>query len=158
MSLELINEANYLIQKTINLSDEDISKEALEFIKTNKEEVINKYLLKKDISKKAYFLSGGVGAGKTELAQSLKNRENIDVIEADEIRKIWPHYSGKNSSLFQKTSSKAVSILVDTAFKKDYDIEIFFVYRPLKIAKEYIEIREDKDGLNIAENVFYENL
>ncbi len=88
MSLELINEANYLIQKTINLSDEDISKEALEFIKTNKEEVINKYLLKKDISKKAYFLSGGVGAGKTELAQSLKNRENIDVIEADEIRKI----------------------------------------------------------------------
>ncbi|WP_066347453.1 zeta toxin family protein [Aliarcobacter cryaerophilus] len=182
MSLELINEANYLIQKTINLSDEDISKEALEFIKKNKEEVINKYLLKKNISKKAYFLSGGAGAGKTELAQSLKNRENIDVIEADEIRKICPHYSGKNSSLFQKASSKAVSILVDTAFKKeysfildgnfselrlqdenisraskkDYDIEIFFVYRPLEIAKEYTEIREDKEGRNIPENVFYE--
>lgn len=82
----------------------------------------------------------------------------------------------------QKASSKAVSILVDTAFKKeysfildgnflelrlqdknisraskkDYDIEIFFVYRPLEIAKEYTEIREDKEGRNIPENVFYE--
>ncbi|WP_414017275.1 zeta toxin family protein [Aliarcobacter butzleri] len=83
-----------------------------------------------------------------------------------------PYYSGKNSDLFQKASSKGVSILVDTVFKnkysfildgnfsefrlqdenisraskKDYDIEIFFVYRPLEIAKEYTEIRGDKEG------------
>lgn len=182
MSLELINNANYLIERTINLSNEDISKEALEFIKSNKEKIINKYLVKKDIFKKAYFLSGGAGAGKTELAQSIKEKENIDVIEADEIRKICPHYSGRNSNLFQKASSKAVSILVDTAFKKEYSfildenfsefrlqnenisraikknyiIEIFFVYRPLVIAKEYTRIREEKEGRNIPDNVFYE--
>ena len=69
---------------------------------------------------KRIVIIGPESTGKTELAQSLKNRENIDVIEADEIRKICPHYSGKNSSLFQKASSKAVSILVDTAFKKEY--------------------------------------
>lgn len=182
MSLDLINQANLLIEKTINLKDEDISKEALEYIKANKHKVINDFLFIKDISKKAYFLSGGAGAGKTELATSLKDKENIDVIEADKIRTICPHYSGKNSSLFQKASSKAVSMLVDTAFKneysfildgnfsefrlqdenisratkKNYDIEIFFVYRPLELAKKYTEIREEKEGRNMPENVFYE--
>lgn len=182
MSLYLINQANLLIQKTMNLSDEDISKEALKYIKTNKYNIISNFLPLKDISKKAYFLSGGAGAGKTELAQSLKNKESIDIIEADKIRKICPHYSGRNSSLFQKASSKAVSMLVDTAFeneysfildsnfsafrlqdeninraiKKNYDIEIFFVYRPLELAKKYTEIREEKEGRNMPENVFYE--
>ena len=182
MSLELINQANLLIEKTINLKDEDISKEALEYIKANKHKIINDFLSIKDISKKAYFLSGGAGAGKTELATSLKDKENIDVIEADKIRTKCPHYSGKNSSLFQKASSKAVSMLVDTAFKneysfildgnfsefrlqdenisratkKNYDIEIFFVYRPLELAKKYTEIREEKEGRNMPENVFYE--
>ena len=182
MSFEFINKANLLIEKTLNLSEEDISINALDFVKKNKNEIINKYLFKKDISKKVYFLSGGAGAGKSELAQTISEAKNIDVIEADEIRKICPNYSGKNSNLFQKASSKAVSILVDTAFKKDYsfildgnflefrlqdenisratkkdyDIEIFFVYRPLKIAKEYTEIREEKEGRNMPENIFYE--
>ena len=45
---------------------------------------------------------------------------------------------------------------ISRATKKDYDIEIFFVYRPLKIAKEYTEIREEKEGRNMPENIFYE--
>jgi len=181
MSLEFINEANNLIQKTMNLNDEIISKEALEYIKLNKNKLINLFLLKQGVSKKMYCLAGSPGAGKSEIAQTISNAKNIDIIEADEIRKICPHYNGKNSNLFQKASSKGVNILVDTAFKKEYSfildgnfselrlqeenisratsknyaIEIYFIYRPLQIALEYTQIREEKEGRNIPKNVFY---
>jgi UDP-N-acetylglucosamine kinase len=182
MSYDYIEKANALIQKTMNLSNEDISNEALEFIKSNKNMIVNKYLILGDASKKAYFMAGGAGAGKSEIAKIISETKNIDVIEADEIRRICPYYSGKNSSLFQKASSKAVSVLIDMAFKKqysfildgnfseerlqeenisrasikNYDIEIYFVYRPLSLAKEFTEIREEKEGRNMPENTFYE--
>jgi len=181
MSLEFINEANNLIQKTMNLNDEIIGQEALEYIKLNKNKLINLFLLKQDISKKMYCLAGSPGAGKSEIAQTISNAKNIDIIEADEIRKICPHYNGKNSNLFQKASSKGVNILVDTAFKKEYsfildgnfselrlqeenisraatknyDIEIYFIYRPLEVALKYTQIREEKEGRNIPQDVFY---
>lgn len=182
MSLELIKRANTLIQKTMNLSDEDISKEALKFIKSNKDILLDNYLILKDTSKKVYFLAGGEGAGKSELAQIIGIAKNIDRIDADEIKKICPHYSGENSSLFQKASREAISTLVDIALKKgysfilngsfseqklqdenivkvlkkDYEIKICFVYRPLDAAWEYTEIREEKEGLKVPENIFYE--
>jgi|GEM_PF-501292 len=181
MSLEFINEANNLIQKTMNLNDEIISQEALEYIKLNKNKLVNLFLVQQNTSKKMYCLAGSPGAGKSEIAQTISNAKNIDIIEADEIRKICPHYNGKNSNLFQKASSKGVNILVDTAFKKEYsfildgnfselrlqeenisratkknyDIEIYFIYRPLEIALEYTQIREEKEGRNIPKNIFY---
>lgn len=179
---DIIDNAKNLIKKTINLSDEIITQEALEYIKSNKNKLVNIFLTKQDISKKAYFLAGSPGAGKSEIAQTLSKAKNIDVIDTDEIRKICPYYSGKNSDLFQKASSKGVSILLDTAFKndysfildgnfaeyrlqdeninrakkRDYKIEIYFIYRPLELAKEYTKIREEKEGRKVPENIFYQ--
>jgi hypothetical protein len=96
-------------------------------------------------------LFGGIGSGKTEFANALKKFYKIDFIEVDEIKRYCKYYNGQNSDLFKKASLKGVSILmntvldkeysfildgrffefIDEALKKNYDIEINFVYTPL---------------------------
>lgn len=178
---DLINYAKNLLNNTVTLDEKTISELAYEEIKSKKSLLKDIFLRFKNQDKKAFFLAGGAGAGKTELASGLNKLYQIDTIEADEIRKHCKYYNGKNSHLFQRASSKGVSILMDTvlskglsfildgnfseyrlqnenisrALKKNYDVEINFVYRPLLIAKEYTEIREEKEGRRILDDTFY---
>ena len=179
---DMINGAKNLIWHNLNLNDETISLKALEYIKTNKSKLERIFLTKQNNLKKVYFMAGSPGAGKSEIALILSENKNIDIFDTDEIRKICPNYSGRNSNLFQKASSKGIDILIDIAFKKnhsfildgnfsnyelqdknisraikrDYEIEIYFVYRPLEIAKEYTRVREEKMGRKIPSNIFYQ--
>lgn len=179
---DIISGAKNLLQQNINLNDETISLKALEYINNNKKKLERIFLTKQNSLKKVYFMAGSPGAGKSEIALMLSENKNIDIFDTDEIRKICPHYSGKNSNLFQKASSRGIDILINTAFKKnysfildgnfsnyelqdknisralkrDYEIEIYFVYRPLEIAKEYTRIREEKEGRKVPDNIFYQ--
>ncbi len=178
----IIENAHKLINETVNLSDDRISDLALEEMKSKKKFLPNFFLFHKNIQKKAIFLAGGAGAGKTEFSLGLADRYKIDKIEADELRKFCKYYNGANAHLFQKASSKGVSILIDYFFKKEfsfildsnftndriqneninravnkgYEIEIKFIYRPLEVAKEYTKIREEKEGRKVLDTVFYE--
>ncbi len=179
---DIFDGAKKLILKTMNLNDEEISNGAFEYIKENKERLINIFLNRKDTAKKAYFLAGGSGSGKTEFAKTINKELQINIIDTDEIRKLCPYYSGKNSNLFQKASSRGVDILLNEVFKKNYSfildsnfakfnlqeqnisralkrnyqVKIFFIYRPLSIAKEYTKIREEKEGRKVPEHIFYQ--
>ncbi len=178
---ELFHKVSKEIEKTINISSEEVSLEAYEYIKNNKQRIINFFLEKQNESKKAFFMAGSPGAGKSEMALALQARYNLDIIDTDEIRRICPRYNGKNSHLFQKASSRGVDILInesykksysfildgnfanlkmqeiniDRALKRGYEAKIFFVYRPLDLAKQYTKIREEKEGRKVPDEVFY---
>ena len=54
MSYDYIEKANALIQKTMNLSNDDISNEALEFIKSNKNMINNDLEIKQNEEKREF--------------------------------------------------------------------------------------------------------
>ncbi len=166
----------------VELTDEKISNNAFEYVKSNKQFFIDLVFKFSKKTKKIIFMAGGPGVGKTEMAMGISQQLKIDTIEADRIRQYCPHYNGHNSHLFQRASSKAVSILVDyalkngisfildgnfanykiqkenidRALKKGYDIEIRFVNTNVHEAKKYTEIRESKEGRKITDEVFKE--
>lgn len=179
---DLLGIAANLIRQTENATEVDISAMAYEYIKSNKELLKTLYIQHKHPTKKVIFMAGSPGAGKSEFAKALAMQEPINIFDTDEIRKLCPTYSGKNSQLFQKASSKGIDILVDEAFangysfildgnfatfsmqkqnierslKKGFTFEVKFIFRPLPIALEYTKSRENREGRTVPEAIFYE--
>ena len=100
----------------------DIEKEAVKYLKENRELLYNTYL--NDFSpineRVAYFTAGPSGAGKTEFIQKfLKTEKNLVHLDIDIIRNFFRPigYDGKNSDLFQKPASYGVQFLFDEIIK-----------------------------------------
>ena len=177
---ELLISIEELLKLGSSATDKEIEDNAFEYIKSQKHYLPNKFLTYKNPNKKAIFLAGGSGAGKSETALSISKNEQIDIVDTDDIRKICPLYSGQNSHLFQKASSRGVSILMNYIFKnnisfildgnfaeyhiqkqniqraieRNYDIEIIFVYRDKNIAKAYTKQREKIEGRIVPDSIF----
>lgn len=103
-------------------------------------------------------------------------------IDGDEVRTVLPGYNGKNSHLFQGAVSLVVEkihdlalskkqnfILDGTLFKYEKAVDnikrslkrarlttIFFVYQDPKIAWQFTQAREKKEGRNIPKQAFIE--
>lgn len=176
---ESIKKAKELIREVVDLSDKDIPELAMRYVKEKKKELVRINLPVQERGDRSFFMAGSPGAGKTEFAKTSFDEE-INIIEADRIRKTMPYYKGYNSFLFQRASSKAVNILLEHCFKlhlsfvldgnfailknqqeniarclkRDYQVTILFVYRSPKQALEFTEIREEKEGRKISEKVF----
>ena len=178
--LKILLQTDQLLQKTLNLSNEDIVKEAINYFKENKKEIL-KFFLKNEQSKNHLILTAGAsGVGKSEFVKNINKKYNYNVVDIDEIRKIFPFYSGQNASLFQRPSIKVVEYLVDyffkhnlafiidsnlasfevaqknieRALKRNYKIDIYFLYRDYHKCKEYTKIREEKEGRKVNDEVF----
>ena len=177
---ELIRSIEELLALGRSATPKEIEKGAFEFIKSQKHHLPNKFLSYRNLDKRAIFMAGGSGAGKSETAINIAKNEKIDIVDTDDIRKICPMYSGINSYLFQKASSRGVSILmnyifkhkisfildgnfaeyhiqknnIDRAIKREYSIEIIFVYRQKSVAKEYTKLRENIEGRVVPDTVF----
>ncbi len=171
------------LEKTLNLTDEEIEKEALAYFKRNKKRLISTFLDNKLDTKRVYLSIGASGAGKSEFITSLNKEESLNIIDTDEIIKLFPYYSGQNTDLFQKVSIKTVEYLIDNSFKKnlsfilntdivnfnvankniiralnrDYKVEIFYIFREYQNCKDMIKKREEKDGKTVNNVVFDEN-
>ncbi|OGS70677.1 MAG: hypothetical protein A3F91_09190 [Flavobacteria bacterium RIFCSPLOWO2_12_FULL_35_11] len=166
-----------------NLTEAEIEIRAYEKVKSMRQILPNKYFHYKNMDKKIIFMAGSPGAGKSETAQLiLRDRFKIDIIDTDEIRKELSEDGGKNAHLYQKASSKGVSILIDYAFKNGfsfildgnfaeydvqkknidraikhgYEIEIVFVSRAIDAAQRFTKIREEKSGRRVPDDVFIE--
>jgi len=168
------------VEKSLNLTDEKIADEALLYFKTNKRRFLNAFIENMESKRKIIFTAGASGAGKSEFVKSLNSRLGYNVVDTDEIRKIFPYYSGRNASLFQKASIKSVEYLLDNLFKRNlsfildtnlanfqvasknidralkrgYDIEVYFIYRDYQKCKEMTTIREEKEGRRVSNEVF----
>ncbi len=105
----------------MNEADARIEADAVAFIKSNKQMVLDRFCpphichpVQHPIS---LFMAGSPGAGKTEVSKSLvKEFKDVPIrIDADEIRVLCPGYVGTNAHLFQKAANKGVNILYDYA-------------------------------------------
>ena len=100
----------------------DIEKEAIKYLKENRELLYNTYLnnFSSIDEKVVYFTAGPSGAGKTEFIQKfLKTEKNLVHLDIDTIRDFFRPvgYDGKNSDIFQKPASYGVQFLFDEIIK-----------------------------------------
>jgi hypothetical protein len=134
-------------------------------------------------NKLAIFTAGMSGVGKTEFAVFLKeNDNNLLHIDTDRIRDFFKPigYDGQNSDIFQKASSKGfnelftysmknnLSIILDSNFasldleiqnierllKRDYKVEIFYLYNNPNVCFEYAIRREVVTKRKVPKDVF----
>lgn len=164
---------------------------SIEYVKRNKKDIILKFA---DPSKYtpetnpiSVFMAGSPGAGKTEFSNrlvfELKNKGLIEkdpvIIDPDEIRKIFPGYTGDNAYIFQASSaigveklydhvlSKKQSAIIDGTFSSEKSIqniersvhdnrpvEIFYIYQDPKVAWEFTKKREALEKRNIPRTSF----
>lgn len=177
---ELIEAIEQLLHSGGSASEEEIKENALAYIKGQKHLLPARFFVRQNLDKKAFFMAGGPGAGKSETAVNIGRVERVDIIGTDALRKICPFYSGANSNLFQGAASKGVSYLLDFAFKnkvsfildgnfsdyrlqkenvtraisRGYNIEILFVHRDKQVARDYTLARERIEGRVVHEDVF----
>ena len=169
----------------MNDHEEKIEEEAFQWIKKNKKELFEKFIdpniHNQDPLPTTIFMAGSPGAGKTEIARRLKEifEQKPLIIDADEIRKIIPGYSGKNAYLFQKAANKGVNFLYDYARNKNLNVimdgtfayagaldnienslrhkrnvEIYFIYQDPILSWNFTKEREVKEKRNVPKNVF----
>jgi len=139
------------------LSEENIKKEAIDFVK-NKENVRKLIQEFADIRKIApdatpvsVFMAGSPGAGKTEFSKELinilwdNNKNLVARIDADEIRNKLPSYVGGNAYLFQGAVSIAVEKIHDSVLKNRQNFILDGTLSNFEKAKDNIERSLKKD-------------
>ena len=166
------------------MEDKEIKQKAANYIKNNKDKLIEKFAPEDKYPPKekpiSIFMAGCFGAGKTEFARRYKqNVRNLVLIDADEIRNICPNYNGKKAHLFNYASSIGVSVLhnylldndisfiFDGSFrsdksrqniyrsvKRDRPTTIVYVHQDPKIAWLFTQIRAEISGRYISKEDF----
>ncbi len=104
------------------ISDEELSANAVEFIKQNHALLISTFAptekckaVKTPVS---LFMAGSPGAGKTEVSKGFMERfpsSSAIRIDADDLRSLCDGYTGTNAHVFQSAASKGVNFLYDYA-------------------------------------------
>lgn len=106
------------------MTDDDVSKQAIAFIKNHKKLLIEKFtnnaICKQEVKPFSIFMAGSAGAGKTEFSKNFLRKSNLKAvrIDADEIKDIIPQYKGKNASEVQGASALGVEYLYDYVLKE----------------------------------------
>jgi len=175
--LKILFDTKVELEKTLNLTEDEIKKEALEYFKINKKRILQTFISNNEDKQRLYLSVGASGVGKSEFVKSLNRKLGLNVIDTDEIRKLFPYYSGTNVNLFQKASIKTVEYLLDNSFKhnysfildtnfatadknikralkRDYHIDIYFIYRNYDDCKKLTQIREENEARVVPQSVF----
>ena len=164
--------------------EKSIEQEAIAFAKANKKAIAQELTdLKKfpaDQIPVSVFMAGSPGAGKTEASQNLIKRFSsssnpILRIDTDEIRSKFSGYTGKNSHLFQGSTSIIADKMHDLALSnkqsfvfdgtlsnlvraqeninrslsKGRFVQIIYVYQDPLQAWQFVKAREIKDGRHV---------
>lgn len=170
----------------MSLKDDSIA-----FIKTHRQLLIEQFASKSTYPAEelplTIFMAGSPGAGKTEFSQELvsrnlkKNPPQLFVrIDADDIRKIIPGYTGSNAHEVQAAAAIGVERLFDSAqdnrqhaivdatfanYKKSKSnveralgrhraVIIFYLYQEPETAWEFTQKREQAEGRRITKDLF----
>lgn len=169
-------------------AEEAIHLEAIAFAKANHKAIVQELLKDAvtDTGPVSVFMAGAPGAGKTEVSLHLLNmlqtQEQIEMfrLDPDELRKLFPGYTGSNSRLFQSGVSvlvsktheqllkKGVSFMMDgtlsslsvarenisRSLKRGRIVQIFYVYQKPELSWRFVQEREVQEGRNIPLDVF----
>ena len=172
----------------------DIQNSTIAFARENRKriakELTDRAVYPQDLLPVSVFMAGSPGAGKTEFSKNFIMeifRENLDRgvirIDGDELRSLFPGYTGNNSYLFQGAVALIVekvhdfvlaqkqSFILDGTFSnyekavqnvrrslaKGRAVFIFYIYQNPKIAWEFTQKREEVEGRNIPKKEFIEH-
>jgi predicted ABC-type ATPase len=170
------------------MSDEEqkLIKEAESYIKEHKDELITRFADPKvyyfNSNPISLFMAGSPGAGKTEVSKRLIElfTGNLPVrIDADDIRVIFPNYSGANSHIFQSACTIGVNKLFDyvlynninaildgtfayeramenieRSLKHNRLVIIYYLFQDPMVAWTFTKAREEKEGRRVSKEVF----
>lgn len=163
-----------------------ISEEAKKWVKKNKKELIEKFagdsVCQTVSDPSTVFMAGSPGAGKTEFSRNLIREQRLAVvrIDPDDIRKMLPQYTGRNSDEVQGAASLGVEKLYDYVLEKkksaiidgtfsNYDVSarnirrslekersvaLFYIYQDPKVAWEFTQMREKEEGRYVPKDMF----
>lgn len=128
------------------MSEEQISSDAISFIKKEIREIIKKLsggeIYEKTETPVSLFMAGSPGAGKTEVSKRLiaKFETKRPVrIDPDEIRNLLPGYNGTNAYLFQGACSVGVDKLYDYIIENCFNVIIDGTFASERTAFKNIE-------------------
>jgi len=128
------------------------------------------------------FMAGSPGAGKTEsskrLIEAISGPPPLR-IDADDIRAIFPKYNGTNSHIFQRACTLGVNVLFDYVMHNNINaildatfaygkamenierslkhgriVIIYYLFQDPKVAWNFTQIREVKEGRHVSKEVF----
>lgn len=126
----------------MNAEEEKLAREAITYIKSNTDLLIEKFannsLFPSFDNPASVFMAGSPGAGKTEFSKQLIDKFRKDMgttvvrIDADDIRNMLPGYSGQNAFVFQGAASIGVDKLHDYVLKhkKNFILDGMFANYP----------------------------
>jgi UDP-N-acetylglucosamine kinase len=166
--------------------NQELAEEAEAYIKEHKHELIARFAnpakyhpVDNPIS---LFMAGSPGAGKTEASKRLIEQfaDNAPVrIDADDIRGMFPNYTGTNSHIFQRACTTGVNKLFDyvldhrlnvildgtfayklameninRSLNRDRRVIIYYLFQDPAIAWKFTRIREETEGRRVSKEVF----
>jgi hypothetical protein len=159
---------------------------AYQYLKDHKHELIGRFadpkIYKPDSKPVSLFMAGSPGAGKTEsskrLIEAIVGPPPVR-IDADDIRTIFPNYTGSNSHIFQRACTLGVNVLFDyvlhnninaildatfayeramenieRSLKHNRDVIIYYLFQDPVVAWNFTQIREAKEGRRVSKEVF----
>ncbi len=158
---------------------------AFDWVKSHSKFLIERFadvkVYESDVKLLSFFMAGSPGAGKTEVSKRLAEKftKRPVLIDADEVRKLCPNYTGANAHLFQRAASKGVHILYDHSLHKSLNVivdgtfaygdsvrnierslayarkvELYFVYQEPEQAWEFTKKREALESRRINKETF----
>lgn len=169
------------------LDDEQtLMDEAERYIKDHKQELIKLFadpdVYRSDEHPLSLFMAGSPGAGKTEVSKRLIDQfeGNPPVrIDADEIRPLFPNYTGGNSHIFQSACTIGVHKLFDYVIDHNFNVIldgtfaygramdnierslkhgrrviVWYLYQDPIVAWKFAKIREIEEGRRVPKDVF----
>lgn len=165
--------------------DDEIVEKAHKWIKAHHKKLIDIFChsssIVPDEIPTTIFMAGSPGAGKTEFSRNLADtfEQKPVLIDADEIRKKVPGYSGKTAYLYQKAANKGVNILYDYccnkglnvildgtfayagaidnvqhSLKHKRNVEIYYLYQDPLLSWSFTKIRERSEYRRVPKDVF----
>ena len=169
--------------------DSQVAEAAVEFARANRKriarEVADPETYPPEADPVSVFMAGSPGAGKTEASIELIGRFpewRILRIDPDELRELFPGYTGGNAWLFQRAVARIVDAVLDQAFHRrlsfvldgtfsSYEVarknversldagrrvQILYVYQAPMLAWGFVQAREAAEGRRIEPASFVE--
>ena len=170
-------------------TESDISEDAIEFAKAHRKriarELTDPAIYPPEAEPVSVFMAGSPGAGKTEASLELVGRFpewRTLRIDPDELRELFPGYTGGNAWLFQRAVARIVDAVLDQAFHRrlsfvldgtlaSYDVahknvvrslaahrrvQILYVYQEPMLGWGFVQAREAAEGRRIEPESFIE--
>jgi len=166
-----------------------IEQEALEYAKKHRTEIARRLtdpaIFIPEANPVSVFMAGSPGAGKTEASIELLKLKGADGekvlrIDPDELREVFPGYTGKNAWLFQRAVIPIVERIHDLALRqkqsflldgtlssygvaerniersldKGRTVQILYVYQEPQQAWKFVQAREAAEGRRIQPEDF----